>query len=68
MTLPYDYARCNGRIATLDSTGVIVTMGQAQCVHCLRRTSPGRQEGQEFMEPPQFVTGRCSMRIGEGEK
>ena len=37
MTLPYDYSRCTGRLLP-DSTL------HADCINCLRRTSPGRPE------------------------
>ena len=66
MTLPYDYARCTGRIVTQkipgQTTAITISHGQAQCVQCLRRTA-GRGEHVLMMEPPQFVDGRCPMRI-----
>ena len=61
--LSIDVTRCDGRITTNPPGFGTVSVGQAECVRCLRRTSPGRPEGQEFMEPPQFVAGRCSMLI-----
>lgn len=39
MTLPYDYARCNGA-------------SQPQCSDCLRRTSLGRPEGWQTYDEP----------------
>jgi hypothetical protein len=65
MTLPYDYARCDGRIVQQKipgpQTAITISHGQAQCVQCLRRTAE-RGEHVLMMEPPQFVDGKCPMR------
>lgn len=66
MTLPYDIARCAGRVTTLSKPGAAVTVtltaGQAECVRC-RRREPGHPERQTHMSPPQFVRGLCPDRI-----
>ena len=66
MKLSNDTARCNGRIVQQKipgpQTAITISHGQAQCVQCLRRTSE-RGEHVLMMEPPQFVDGRCPMRI-----
>ena len=70
MTLSNDTARCNGRIVQQQipspQTAITISHGQAQCVHCLRRTAE-RGKHVLMMEPPQFVDGLCPMRIG-GDK
>ena len=58
MSLPYDYARCAG------SWGDCAPM--PECLHCLRRTSPGRDEWQSWMQPHKGP-GPCPERIEEGE-
>ena len=68
MTLPYDYARCEGRMATSSHAFGSIAVGQAECVRCQRRTSPPSPYRQSYIMPPQFIDGRCPMRIGEGEK
>lgn len=66
MTLSNDTARCDGRIVQQKIPGpqttITISHGQAQCVQCLRRTA-WRGEHVLMMEPPQFVDGRCPMRI-----
>ena len=68
MNISNDDARCNGRIVQQkipgQQTAITISHGQAQCVQCLRRTA-GRGEHVLMMEPPQFVDGKCPMRIGE---
>lgn len=73
MNLPYDIARCEGRMhtAVLDHAGcvsVTITTGYAECVRCRRREpiepdpdAPDR--GYPYISPPPFVAGRCHMRI-----
>ena len=64
-TLPPDFARCEGRIATSPSVFGTVTIGQSACVRCLRRTEPGNPDGpQSHIKPPEFVDGKCPSRIG----
>lgn len=46
MSLPYDYARCNGVSRAL------------QCEDCQRRTSPGRGEYQAYCAP-ELAFGIC---------
>ena len=41
---------------------------QAECLRCLRRTSPPSPYRQSYILPPQFIDGRCPQRIGEGEE
>lgn len=66
MKLSNDTARCGGRIVQQKipgpQTAITISHGQAQCVHCLRRTAE-RGEYVWMMEPPQFVDGKCPMRI-----
>ena len=62
--LSNDVARCDGRITTNPSGFGTVSVGQAECLRCLRRTA-GRSEYVWMMEPPQRVDGRCPMRLGE---
>ena len=63
--LPYDYARCMGHIYTMPGVMGTLTMGQAECVRCLRRTEPGNPDGpQSHIKPPEFVDGKCPSRIG----
>jgi hypothetical protein len=57
MTLPYDYARCSG---SWDDC-----VPHPDCVHCLRRTSPGRPEGWQAWMAPHNGPGPCPDRIGE---
>ena len=61
--LPYDYARCVGRASFKDCGLVLI----GECVHCLRRTSPGG-ERQSWISPHEG-DGPCPVRIGprEGE-
>ena len=58
MTLPYDYARCSGDVDP--ELGL-----HEDCVHCLRRTSPGRPEGWQAYIAPHAGPGPCPNRIGE---
>ena len=60
MTLSYDDARCEGD--TLDHDAGIY---HPDCVHCLRRTSPGRPEGWQSYIAPHAGPGPCPNRIGE---
>ena len=60
MSLPYDYARCAG------NPGAATSTPHPDCVHCLRRTSPGRDEWQSHIAP-HAGPGPCPSRIGEGE-
>lgn len=63
MSLPYDYARCQGT----NDEGVRPIDGpiylRKECLHCLRRTSPGRPEWQSWMQPHKGP-GPCPERIG----
>lgn len=54
--------RCDGRITTSPSGFGTVSVGQAECLRCLRRTAE-RGEYVWLMEPPQFVDGKCPSRI-----
>lgn len=60
--LSNDVARCDGRITTSPSGFGTVSVGQAECLRCLRRTAE-RSEYARMMEPPQRVDGRCPMRL-----
>ena len=62
MTLPYDYARCSGRIADpIERSNSL----RFECIACLRRTSPGRPEGWQTYIAPHADLGPCPNRIGE---
>lgn len=62
-TLPYDIARCDGRVASAVHGFFTVTVGQSECVRC-RRREPGRPDGpQVYTTPPPFVDGKCPSRI-----
>lgn len=62
--LPYDYARCNRHIHETHSDMDKLTLVQAECVRCLRRTEPGNPNGwQTYMEPPKFVDGKCPKKL-----
>ena len=74
MTLPYDIARCPGRIThrplgSIASVRVTSNAGHSECVRCrsecvrCRRREPGHPDHQTHMEPPVFVDGKCPMRI-----
>jgi len=55
MTLPHDYARCIGY-----QTGGEWREG---CADCLRRTSPGREHRQAFIQPPIIIVFECDKKI-----
>ena len=61
-TLPYDYARCAGRISTSPTPFGTVSVGRAECVQC-RRREPGHPEHQGHMTPPPLKDGKCPERI-----
>lgn len=63
MTLPYDYARCNGHMQTRTDGFLNITIGQAECLNC-RRREPGRPDNQIMIMPPKFIDGKCPSRIG----
>ena len=61
MSLPYDTARCEGfYIASkmLPMEGL-----NLDCIDCLRRTSPGRDQW-PWIEAPLLVVFECEYRIG----
>ena len=61
MSLPYDTARCEGfYIASkmLPMEGL-----NPDCIDCLRRTSPGRDQWQTYIAPHDGE-GPCPSRIG----
>ncbi len=69
MTLPYDVARCDGRITNRASAAGPIAAAlfpdnvrHSECVRC-RRREPGHPDHQTHMEPPVFVGGKCPMRI-----
>ena len=68
MTLPYDYARCEGISEPVDTIVDEMLDWRVECLACQRRTSPPSPYRQSYILPPQFIDGRCPMRIGEGEK
>lgn len=67
MALPYDVARCAGRVATLSKPGAAVTVtltaGQAECMRCRRREPGAPNRPTPQMSPPEFVGGLCHERI-----
>ena len=67
MSLPYDIARCEGKIASrslgqIASVRVTSNAGHSECVRC-RRREPGNPDHQAYMSPPAFVGGKCPERI-----
>lgn len=65
MTLPYDYARCNGHMQTRSDRFLNISIGQTECLNCGRR-EPGRPDNQVMMMPPKFIGGKCPSRIWRG--
>lgn len=63
MTLPYDIARCEGRIHTAQTAFGTISAVQAACVRCLRRTDPGHPARQVMIVAPEFQTGKCPSRL-----
>ena len=61
-TLANDIARCDGLISTNPTGFGSITVGQAECVSCLRRTAP-RPDPYWGIEPPAFENGKCPMKI-----
>lgn len=59
MSLSYDIARCSG----VQIDGV----WREGCEDCLRRTSPGRDDWQPYIAPPEIIVFECENRI-EGAK
>ena len=66
MSLPYDYDRCAGATFTVSDDEGGYAAFRSQCINCLRRTSPGRDEWQSYIAP-HAGPGPCPSRIGEGE-
>ena len=67
MTLPYDIARCEGRITnrplgSIATVRVTSNAGHSECVRC-RRREPGHPDHQPRMPVPAFVRGKCPERI-----
>ena len=60
MTLPDDYARCHGAYRPPLGSGYAQMV--PECVDCLRRTAPMRDQPYWFMSPPEFTT-TCPERI-----
>ncbi len=68
MNLPYDIARCEGRVTSrpmgqIASVRVTSTMGHAECLRCRRREPGAPDRPAPHMSPPVFVGGRCPERI-----
>ena len=68
MTLLHDKARCPGRIThctlgSIASVRVTSNAGHSECVRCARRAPGAPDQPTPHMEPPQFVGGKCPMRI-----
>lgn len=57
MTLPYDYARCDGML--------IDGEWREGCEDCQRRTSPSHPKMQWWMSPPEIIVFECEYRIPE---
>ena len=61
MKLSNDTARCDGATIMVNTIVGPMVDHRVQCLQCLRRTA---WRGEHvLMEPPQFVDGRCPMRI-----
>lgn len=68
MTLPYDIARCEGRVTDqpmgqIASVRVTSSVGHSECVRCRRREPGAPDRPQPYTMPPQFVDGKCPSRI-----
>lgn len=62
MKLSNDTARCDGATIMVNTIVGPMVDHRVQCLQCLRRTAE-RGEYVWMMEPPQFVDGKCPMRI-----
>lgn len=62
MNLSNDTARCDGATSMVNTIVGPMMDHRVQCLQCLRRTSE-RGEHVWMMEPPQFVDGKCPMRV-----
>ena len=68
VTLPYDIARCDGRISNrhlgqIASVRVTSNAGHSECVLCRRREPGAPDRPTPDILPPQFVGGKCPERI-----
>lgn len=66
MTLPADVARCPGREARIEAmeTPDYWLVLHPQCEDCRRRDpAPLMHPWVSHMAPPEFIEGRCPMRI-----
>ncbi len=68
MTTPNDITRCTGRISghplgQVGNVRVTSGMGHVECVRCARREAAPPDAVVPAMEPPQFVGGKCPMRL-----
>lgn len=66
--LPADRARCDGRITSrplgqIASVRVTSNAGHSECVRCRRREPGASDRPTQHISPPQFVGGKCPMRI-----
>ena len=67
MTLPYDKARCKGVMVNRTVGAIAAALfpdnrRHSECIKC-RRREPGHPDHQTHMDTPQFVAGKCPMRI-----
>ena len=65
-SLPYDYARCQGKPTNNPPEPSPGAWEFYQpCHQCLRRLAPGSEFRQSWQQPPVFTDGKCPSRIGE---
>lgn len=67
MTLPFDIARCEGRITRtpighISTVRVTSDATHPECRKC-RRREPGHASHQPYMNPPPLTGGKCQQRI-----
>lgn len=68
MTTPNDITRCTGRISgrllgQIGGVKVTSNAGHVDCLRCARRDPAPLDAVVSQMEPPQFVGGKCPMRV-----
>lgn len=60
--------RCTGHISTWPSGFGTFSAGRAECVRCVRRTTPITTSPTPLMTPPALIEGKCPQRIDPEEK
>lgn len=68
MTLPYDIARCPGVMVNRTVGAIAAALfpdnrRHSECIKCRRREHGHPDQPAPHMDTPQFVAGKCPMRI-----